>query len=62
MDHAIAEVKERMLSTIDLWQGRVSKEEIKPEIVAYVKAINELEKYLYGKAHTDVETVLCFYK
>lgn len=61
MDHAINAIKQHMQSTIFIYQGQLTKEEIEPEITAYVKAINELEKYYHGETKTTVESVLAHY-
>lgn len=59
MDHAISQLADYMRATIDLNRNMgVSNKEMKEEIHVYVKAINELEIYYYGKAKTKLETVL----
>lgn len=57
MDHAIEELKSRMESAISLYSD-IPKEDIEDEIKAYVKAINELELYYYGRKITTLEAVL----
>lgn len=46
MDHAINDLVERAKATIDI-HSDLPREEVEPEIKAYVKAINVLEKYYY---------------
>ena len=57
MDHAIESLKQFLWAELDAYhEGYSTKEELK----AYVKAINELEKYYYGEKKTDLKTILAF--
>lgn len=58
VDHAIDDLIQRVNATIDMYKDDVSLEDLEPEIRAYVKAINALEDYLYGKTQTTLESVL----
>ncbi|GGB42515.1 hypothetical protein GCM10011409_20120 [Lentibacillus populi] len=62
MKQAIFDLKDRMESKIDLCRGIVPKEDIQDEIGAFVKAINELEKFYYGEAITRLDVVLSDYE
>ncbi|MEW9675271.1 hypothetical protein ABRT01_03645 [Lentibacillus sp. L22] len=62
MKQAIQQLKESMNNSLDLYRGISPREDIKPEIRAYVKAINELEKYYYGESRTSLDVVLSDYE
>lgn len=47
-----------MQAAIDLYQGLYTREQMEPEIWAYGKAINELEKYYFGETKTGLEITL----
>lgn len=62
MDHAIADLKNRLQGAIEMYQGYLPREQIEPEIKAYVKSINILEEYYYGEKKTDLEVILAFFE
>lgn len=57
MDHAIDELKERMIATIFMYRDDLSFDEIESEIQAYIEAINILEVYYYSEKKTRIEQV-----
>lgn len=59
MDHAISQLADYMMSTLDTYRDAgLSNEEIKDEIKAFVDSINILELYYYGEKRTSLEAVL----
>lgn len=58
MDHAINDLQERLNATIDIWEDVIPKNQLEPEIKAYVEAMNVLEQYYYGEKKTILANVM----
>lgn len=61
MDHAISQLKDYMWSVISTHTD-YTREEMEPEIKAYVEALNVLEKHHYGEKVTSIDRVLSNFK